>query len=218
MSAQKMTRRRLLKMAGLTVGVATLTCAGGGYAATRRPDIEIPETTYGEENTMNNRTLVTYATRAGSTAEIATAIGESLSQRGIAVDVKPVKEKPDLNGYQTVVIGSAIRMGKWLPEAVDFIEANQAALNQLPVALFTVHMNNLGDDEDSQAARRTYLDAVRPMLDGTEEVYFAGEIDFSRLSFLDRLIAKGVGAVEADERDWDRIRAWVPAALDMEDA
>lgn len=152
--------------------------------------------------------------RAGSTAEIATAIGESLSQRGIAVDVKPVKEKPDLDGYQVVLMGSAVRMGQWLPEAVDFIEANQAALNQLPVALFTVHMNNLGHNEESRSARRAYLDTVRPMLTDAEKAYFAGEIDFSRLSFLDRLIVKAVGSSEADERDWDAIRAWVPAALD----
>ncbi|MGD1994532.1 MAG: flavodoxin domain-containing protein [Anaerolineae bacterium] len=213
-----MSRRRFLKIAGVATGAATLTCVGGGYAATRRPDIETPELSVGEENAMSNRTLVTYATRAGSTAEIAAAIGESLAQRGVAVDVKPVKEQPDLSGYQVVLIGSAIRMGRWLPEAMEFIEANQTALNQLPVALFTVHMNNLGDDEDSRTARRAYLDAVRPLLDNAEEVYFAGEMDFSRLSFFDRLIAKAVGSVESDERDWDKIRAWVPAALVTEDA
>ena len=43
---------------------------------------------------MDNRILVTYATRAGSTAEVAAAIAETLAARGYAVDVKPVKEKP----------------------------------------------------------------------------------------------------------------------------
>ena len=46
---------------------------------------------------MNNRILVTYATRAGSTAEVAAAIAETLAARGYAVDVKPVKEKPHGN-------------------------------------------------------------------------------------------------------------------------
>ena len=75
-----------------------------------------------------------------------------------------------------VVLGSAIRMGNWLPEAVDFVKANQAALNALPTALFTVHMLNTGDDEASRAARAAYLDAVRPLLNGVETAYFEGQV------------------------------------------
>jgi menaquinone-dependent protoporphyrinogen oxidase len=214
MTDQKVSRRKFLQGVGLTLGAAALTCSGVGYIATRSPDVETPELTFGEENTMNNRILITYATRAGSTTEIAAAIGQSLGQRGLAVDVKPVKDAPDLNGYQAVIMGSPVRMGRWLSEAVTFIEANQAALTQVPVALFTVHMRNVEDDEVSRAARLAYLDAVRPLLEDAEEVYFEGAMDFSRLSFVDRLIAKAVGAVEADNRDWDKIRGWGPAALE----
>lgn len=157
---------------------------------------------------MNDRILITYATRAGSTAEIAAEMGKSLSQKGYIVDVKPAKDKPDLNGYSSVMMGSAIRMGKWLPEAVQFVEKNQQELNQKPVALFTVHMLNTGDDETSRANRLAYLDNVRPLLNDAEEVYFEGKMDFSRLSFLDKFIAKMVKAVEEDRRDWDEIRGW----------
>ncbi len=162
---------------------------------------------------MNNRILVTYATRASSTAEVAAAIGESLGQRTFSVHVKPVKDKPSLGGYRMAIMGSAIRMGKWLPEAVEFIKANQAALGQMHAALFSVHMPNVGDDEASRAARLAYLDSVRPLLDGAEEVCFGGKMDLARLSFLDRLMAKMVKAVDADHRDWDAIRAWLPEAL-----
>ena len=160
---------------------------------------------------MNNRILVTYATRAGSTAEVAAAIAETLAARGYAVDVKPVKEKPQLTGYSAVVLGSAIRMGNWLPEAVDFVKANQAALNALPTALFTVHMLNTGDDEASRAARAAYLDAVRPLLNGVETAYFEGKMYYRQLSFLDRTVAKMVKSAEADHRDWDEIRQWANA-------
>jgi menaquinone-dependent protoporphyrinogen oxidase len=213
MPAQTLSRRRFLQVAGLTVAAATLTCSGAGYLATRALDTETPNITFGKENTMNNRILVTYATRAGSTAEVAAAIGESLSQRGYVVEVKPVKEEPDLAGYQAVLMGSCIRMGNWLPEAVGFVKASQPALSGMPVALFSVHMLNVGDDETSRTARLAYLNAVRPLLNGAEEVYFEGKIEFARLSFLDRLISKMVKAVQADNRDWDKIRAWVPAAL-----
>ena len=195
------------------MAAATFTCSGAGYLATRAPATETPNITFGKENIMNKRILVTYATRAGSTAEIAAAIGESLGQRGFAVDVKPVKEEPALAGYQAVLMGSCIRMGNWLPEAIDFVKANQAALSGLPVALFTVHMRNVGDDETSRTARQAYLNAVRPLLNGAEEAYFEGKTEFARLSFFDRLISKMVKAVEADNRDWDKIRGWVPAVL-----
>jgi menaquinone-dependent protoporphyrinogen oxidase len=91
---------------------------------------------------------------------------------------------------------------------VNFVQANQAALRALPVALFTVHMLNTGDDEASQTARAAYVNSVLPLLNEAETVYFEGKMDFSRLSFLDRFIAKMVGAVEEDNRDWERIHAW----------
>ncbi|MCX7789472.1 MAG: flavodoxin domain-containing protein, partial [Chloroflexaceae bacterium] len=208
MSTRSLSRRQFLKAAGLTVAGLTLTGAGLGVAATRTPALEYPEIVLEGATAMNQRILVAYATRAGSTAEIAVAIAETLAARGYAVDVKPVKEKPKLDGYSAVVLGSAIRMGSWLPEAVNFAKANQAALNRLPVALFTVHMLNTGDDEASRAARTAYLNAVRPLLQDAEAVYFEGKMDFSRLSFLDRAIAKTVKAVEADHRDWGKIRGW----------
>lgn len=163
----------------------------------------------------NNRILVTYATRAGSTAEVATAIAATLTERGFQVEVKPVKENPSIQGYQAVLIGSAIRIGNWLPEAVEFVKTNQQILNHLPVALFTVHMLNTGDDEVSRAARLAYLNQVRPLLPRAEEIYFSGKMDYSTLPFFDRLLAKAVekqtGTPPGDFRDWDEIRNWAPA-------
>jgi menaquinone-dependent protoporphyrinogen oxidase len=211
--SKKLSRRDFLKFAGVTLATTTITCSGLGYAATRVPEVDTPEHVFGKDDAMNNRVLVTYATRAGSTSEIAAAIGESLSQRGLSVDVKPVKGNPSLNGYQAIIMGSAIRMGNWLPEAVDFVKANQSALNAMPVALFTVHMLNTGEDETSRNARLAYLNSVRPLLNNAEETYFLGKMDFSRLSFMDRFISKMVKAVESDQRDWEKIRQWSKTIL-----
>jgi menaquinone-dependent protoporphyrinogen oxidase len=162
---------------------------------------------------VKNRVLITYATRAGSTVEIAAEVGKNLCEHGFSVDVNPVENAPSLEDYQVVIMGSAIRMGSWLPEAVAFVEENKATLNTKPVALFSVHMLNTGDDEVSRTNRMAYLDKVRPLLKDPEEVYFQGEMDFSHLSILDRMIAKMVKAVEADKRDWESIRSWVPEIL-----
>ncbi len=132
MTQRKLSRRDFLKTAGITLGASALTCSGLGYLATLPPEFEMIDTSLGEQDTMSKKILITYATKAGSTVEIAAFIGESLSKRGFAVDVKPVSEKPALDGYQAVLMGSAIRMGSWLPEAVDFVRQNQAALNSTP--------------------------------------------------------------------------------------
>lgn len=157
---------------------------------------------------MSLKILVAYATRAGSTAEIATEVGGVLSARGFSVEMKSLKERPVLAGYQAVVLGSAVRMGSWLPEALTFVRTNQRALQGLPVALFTVHMLNTGEDEASRTARAGYTASVRALLPDASEAFFAGLMDFSRLSFFDRFIARMVKAVESDRRDWGQIRDW----------
>ena len=208
MSKQTFTRREFLKTSGIVIAAGSVTCCGLGALASRSPKVNTPELSYGKENTMSNRILVTYATKAGSTAEIAAKIGEHLSERGFEVDVINVKSKPDPKDYQTVILGSCIRMGGWLPEMLDYIKTNQFALNSTQAALFTVHMLNAGDDEASKTARNAYMDKVRALMPGTEEVYFLGAMDFSKLSMLDRFISKMVKAEESDQRDWDKIKSW----------
>ncbi|MCA2001034.1 MAG: flavodoxin domain-containing protein [Chloroflexi bacterium] len=214
MTQRKFSRRDFLKTAGAALGASALACGGLGYLASLPPEFEIIDSSFGDQDAMNKKILITYATRAGSTVEIAAVVGEVLSKRGFFADVKPVSENPALDGYHAVVMGSAIRMGSWLPEAANFVRKNQAALNRLPVALFTVHMLNHKDDEASRAARLAYAAPIRDLLPGAKEVFFRGKLDYQTLSFLDRLIAKAVENPEnppGDFRDWDTIRAWAGA-------
>lgn len=202
------TRREFIKFSGVAIAASSVTCCGLGILTSQSPQIETPELNFGKEKNMSNRILITYATKAGSTAEIAAKIGEHLSVRGFDVDVINVKAKPDPKNYQAVILGSCIRMGGWSPEMVDYIKANQFALNSTQTALFTVHMLNAGDDETRKVARTAYMDKVRALMPGTEEVYFLGVMDFSKLSLLDRFISKMVKAEESDQRDWDKIKIW----------
>ena len=165
---------------------------------------------------MNNRILVTYATRAGSTIGVADAIVISLRKRGFSVTERPLKENPPVKGYQAVIIGSAIRRGNWLPEAVAFLAANQEALRRVRVALFTVHMLNRGDDETSRRKREAYLDSVRALVRPVTHVFFSGRIDPERLSLIDRLLVRAVKSPQGDFRDWDKIGSWAQKVLTEE--
>jgi menaquinone-dependent protoporphyrinogen oxidase len=157
--------------------------------------------------------LVAYATRAGSTGEVAEAIGAVLHARGFQVDVRTMRSRPRVEAYDAVLLGSAIRNGSWLPEAVDYVAEHQRALKHVPVALFTVHMHNTGNDPRSVANRRGYLNQVRPLIYPVGEAYFAGVIDPAKLSWLDRLMVRAVKAPIADAREWEKIRAWAQTVL-----
>src|SRR5512139_3124731 len=88
----------------------------------------------------HDKFLVTYASRLGSTAGVAEAVGRALAGCGAEVDVLPMEAVGDLSSYRAVVAGSAIRGGEWLPEAMQFVRANRSALSQKPFASFLVCM------------------------------------------------------------------------------
>jgi menaquinone-dependent protoporphyrinogen oxidase len=156
---------------------------------------------------MNHKILVTYASRTGSTAEIAGLIAKTLVGQGETVDILPVQDVTDLNPYAAVLLGSGVRFGQWLPEAQTFVEQQGEALKARPLALFTVHGLNLGDDETSRTQRQAYLAKVRRLLNPKSEVFFAGKIDLSKLNFFERLLAKAVKP-SGVQQDMAAVRAW----------
>lgn len=157
---------------------------------------------------MNEKILVAYASKCGSTGEVAEAIGQVLCDGGAATDVRLAKDVTDVNGYRAVVVGSAVRMGQWLPEAVKFVETHQDALNQMPVAYFTVCMTMQEDTEENRREVMGYLDPVREIVQPRDVGLFAGAIDYSKMGFVFRLVIKAMKVPEGDFRNWDNIRDW----------
>jgi menaquinone-dependent protoporphyrinogen oxidase len=162
---------------------------------------------------VNDKILVTYASRLGATAGVAEAIGKTLAEGGALVDVLPVHTVKDLAPYRAVVAGSAIRGGQWLPEAMQFVRTHQAALSQKPFAAFLVCMTLAMPKGDYREHVATWLEPVRLLVKPVSEGLFAGALDISKVpSFGDRLkfrlsVAMGVWS-EGDHREWGAIRAW----------
>ncbi len=111
---------------------------------------------------MPDKILVTYASRLGSTAEVAEAIGKTLRENGTKVDVLRMQDVSDPTPYRAVVAGSAIRNKQWLAEAMQFIRQHQAALRQKPFAAFLVCLTlALKTGESYRPHVATFLDPVR---------------------------------------------------------
>ena len=87
-----------------------------------------------------SRILVTYATMAGSTAEVAQVVGEELTNRGFQVDVLPLREVKDLQPYQAVVVGGPMIMG-WHRDAVGFLKRHRQEFKRIPLAVFVLAMS-----------------------------------------------------------------------------
>ena len=153
--------------------------------------------------------LVAYATKAGSTAEVAAEIGRVVeSKSGCKVDVHPVGKLKEVDGYDAVIIGSGIRAGKWLPEATKFVEKHRDALSQIPLAFFTVCLTLSEDTEENRRTVAAYLDPVREIVQPVEVGLFAGAMDYSKLPFILWLLMKAMKTPQGDFRDWEAIRAW----------
>jgi len=208
-SSKKISRRGFLKagcLGAAAVGVTACGTAGLAIALTPAPPpVELLSYDFGDDSMK--KILIAYASATGSTVEVAEAIGKTLAERGFSVDVRPAKEKPAVDGYQAVIIGSAVQGAKWLPEAVDYVKDNQDTLQQLSVVLFSVHFFFRGDSENDRKMRLAYLDPIRPLVPNAQEVFFAGRFDR-------RTTAMGVPDWLArltptiDRRDWGKIRAW----------
>lgn len=158
--------------------------------------------------------LVTYATRAGSTAGVADFIAKTLAEAGYLVDVQPMEQVTDPTPYQATILGSAIQSKRWLPEAMAFIQTNRPALNQKPCAVFLVCMTlAMANGEKYRPFVADFLQPVRAVLKPVSEGLFAGALDISQVpSFWDRLkfrlsVLFGVWS-EGDHRDWQAIQAW----------
>ena len=103
------TRRSFLKTGCLTAaGVGLALVAGGAPAFSYQPPVDLPSPSFGG-TAAGKRILVAYASKAGSTAEVAAFIARKLADAGLAVDLRRAKSVRSVDGYRAVVVGSAIR-------------------------------------------------------------------------------------------------------------
>jgi menaquinone-dependent protoporphyrinogen oxidase len=165
-----------------------------------------------------NKVLIAYTTAAGSTAEVAQAIGQEISGSNGTVDVFKTKEVKDLSPYRAVIVGTGIRAGQVYRDTLAFLERHQAALSRVPVACFVVCMTMKDGTEENRCQVETYVDQMRekaPQVQPLEVGLFAGKMDFKALPLPLKLIVKAMKSEEGDFRDWDAIREWAASIVPL---
>jgi len=164
---------------------------------------------------MMQKTLVTYASKYGATAEIAEKIGAVLRDAGLPVDVLSVKQARDLTPYDNVILGSAVYIGQWRRAAVKFLKANENALSKKQVWLFSSGPTGEGDPVELldgwrfPKGQQELADRIQPR----DIAVFHGDVDPEKVNALHKLMIDKVEAPVGDFRDWNAITAWTESVV-----
>jgi menaquinone-dependent protoporphyrinogen oxidase len=93
---------------------------------------------------MSDSVLVAYATSYGSTLEVAEAVAATLRERGLEVDIQPMRQVRTLAGYSAVVLGAPLYMFRWHKDARRFLSRHRQALTKHPPESIRVAIFALG--------------------------------------------------------------------------
>ena len=154
--------------------------------------------------------LVAYASKYGSTKEIASKITERLKAGGNDVQLMDAQEVKDLHNYDAMIIGSGVYIGRWIKTAVKLVKKNTEALSRIPVWFFS--SGPTGEDDPLKEtegwifpkALEKETAAIKPK----DKALFKGAIYKEKLSGIHKWMVEKIGAPEKDNRQWDKIDDW----------
>ena len=159
--------------------------------------------------------LVAYASKHGSTAEIAAAVASGLRESGVHAQALEVGEVSSLEDYDAVVLGSAVYMKRWRGEARRFLHAHRSELAERPFWIFSSGPVGAPDGEpDADWVEPPKVVAQAEELGVRGHVVFGGRVPEHGGGFAARAMAKGIPQEFQDRRDWDEIERWARSVAD----
>ena len=152
------------------------------------------------------------------TAEIAEAIAAELRDCGVAVDCATADEVAGVDGYDAVVLGSAVYMKRWQRSARKLLHKEHATLTHQPLWIFSSGPVGEGPPDPAWNEPKSVV-AEAERLGARQHVVFGGRVPVEPGNFVERGMSRNTPAEHRDKRDWDEIRAWargIAAAVDDE--
>ncbi|QLY28545.1 flavodoxin domain-containing protein [Nocardia huaxiensis] len=162
---------------------------------------------------MRNRTLVAYASRYGSTREIAEQVAAVLRAAGLDTDCRPMNDIRTVDEYRAFVLGAPFYYGRWPRPARRFLSRFGHVLAHRDVAVFATGQVDpqqpVEEIREQLDAMLAHYDWLRPFLLGM----FGGRWDPAGLSWpmrmLRKLPASPLRVLPAtDLRNWEDIKTW----------
>lgn len=153
-----------------------------------------------------SRVLVAYATKHGATAEIAEAVADELRRAGHHVDCLSAEQVSGLDAFDAAVIGSAVYMKRWRPEARRLLRRHAKELAERPFWVFSSGPFGEKPDPSWSEPPRTIERAER--LGVRDHVVFGGRLPLEPGNFMERAMVRDCPPDKRDLRDWEAIRSW----------
>ena len=152
--------------------------------------------------------LVAFASKRGSTTEIAETVAATLRREGLKVCLEPAGDVGSLERFDAVVLGSAVYMKRWRGDARHFLKKHRKALRQMPFWVFS--SGPVGDpaQDNPEWAEPPNLAEKVDALGGRGHVVFGGCMPVEPRGAMERAMVDGIPKEFRDRRDWDEIRAW----------
>ena len=152
--------------------------------------------------------LVAYASKRGSTTEIAETVAATFRREGFGVCLEPAGDVQSLERFDAVVLGSAVYMKRWRGDARHFLKKHRKALRQMPFWVFS--SGPVGDPAQNDQA---WMEPPRLAdkvddLGGRGHVVFGGCVPAEPRGMVERAMVDGIPKEYRDRRDWDEIRTW----------
>jgi menaquinone-dependent protoporphyrinogen oxidase len=151
------------------------------------------------------KVLVAYASKHGSTTEIARAIASALNSAGLDAVIFPASEVKDLAPYTAVIIGSAIYMNSWLKDATAFLHRFRKTLSGLPVWLFQAGpLDKSAESSAKPLDKRTT--ALTDSIGFRGYTTFGGKLTRENPGLAEKLLSRR--GMEGDFRNFDQVKSW----------
>ncbi|OZF37216.1 hypothetical protein CH295_05920 [Rhodococcus sp. 14-2483-1-2] len=153
--------------------------------------------------------LVSTAGRHGATHSLGQEMGRVFEHCGVDVDVRAPESVVRVDGYDALVIGSAVYSDRWVPAAKALVDRVSRSEHP-PVWLFScgpLHSSDRPVNVTSDAAHAVSV------MHATAHRTFPGKLVPERLSAGERQIFENSGAVAGDFRDWVLVCNWAREIL-----
>jgi menaquinone-dependent protoporphyrinogen oxidase len=152
---------------------------------------------------MQPKTLIAYASKHGSTQEVADQVAQILRDSELDVDVRPASSVDDVDAYDALVIGGALYMGHWHRDARRLLTRVGEELGERPVFVFGMGPMDL-EQKSVEEARKHVDEALAkvPDVHPVSVAIFGGVVHPDELHFPFNHMP------ETDARDPEAIRAW----------
>lgn len=155
------------------------------------------------------RVLIPYGTTEGQTAKIAEVIAAVMHDLGHGADAVDITTLADTlpDGYDAVIIGASIHMGKHDKHVVEFVHKNHEILGRLPSAFFSVSLAAHGDTEEAQGYVERFAEETgwRP----DKIALFGGALLYTHYGFIKRHMMKKIARDKPGHLGHDLSRDYV---------